>query len=244
MSLLIQQPRGADEHPLTPDVRRVIEACAAAAPRSAQVRLGASEYGIPCARRLAARLLNLPHLNNRDNWYPTIGTAVHTWLAAAFTAARPNRWLTDVKVEYPTPGTLDLYDLTTDTVLDFKIVGPTSLDSYARGGPGVQYRTQVQLYGDGMAALGLPVREVGMVFLGRCAPLSRMFTWTEPYDPRVGAAARERLAVITELALAVGVDEDPRRLQLIPSADAFCHACPWFSRTDPYGCPGHRTGAQ
>lgn len=57
-------------------------------PRSQQKRIGPSEIGTPCVRRLGHKLAGTPETNaSADGWKATIGTAVHAWLAEAFVEA-------------------------------------------------------------------------------------------------------------------------------------------------------------
>lgn len=57
-------------------------------PRSLQRRIGPSEIGHPCLRRVAYTLGGYPEVNSGDvNWKATIGTAVHSWLADVFDKA-------------------------------------------------------------------------------------------------------------------------------------------------------------
>jgi hypothetical protein len=236
--LSLVQPNAVGAHPLIPELRRVVIEAARRAPRSLQAQLGASEYGIECSRRLAYKLFAYPEINENDGWYSTLGTALHTYLGEALRADGP-RWLTDVRVRSPVLGTLDAFDTQTNTLIDFKLTGKTSLVKYRRHGPGEQYRTQVHLYGDGMAELGAQVEHVAIAFFGRCDSLDALHVWSEPYDPAVGRAARQRLATITELGVALDLENHPERVRQIPTADSFCNFCPWFSRSDAGGCPGH-----
>jgi hypothetical protein len=241
---LLVQPTSAGEHPLAAEVRRVVVAAAAGAPRSRQRVLGPSEYGVVCARRLAYRIFEFDHLNRPDGWYASIGTATHSWLSSAFDADG-DRWVTDVRVTHPVAGSLDLFDLATNTVVDFKVVGPTALATYRRNGPGSQYRTQVHLYGDGMRHKGAVVDHVAVAFLGRNSALEDAYVWSEPYDPQVGERARARVATLVDLGVALHLDVPGRdretAVRQVATADSYCHYCPWFSRTDARGCPGHDT---
>lgn len=53
--------------------------------RSQQKMIGASELGTPCIRKLAHKLNQTPPVAGQadgdDKWRPTVGTAVHEWLA-------------------------------------------------------------------------------------------------------------------------------------------------------------------
>lgn len=54
-------------------------------PRSQQKRIGPSEIGNPCDRRIGYKLLGHPERERGDAWKPTVGTAVHAWIDEALT---------------------------------------------------------------------------------------------------------------------------------------------------------------
>lgn len=104
-------------------------------PRSLQKRIGPSEVGQTCARRLGYKLLDHAEREQKPNWKATIGTAVHSWLEHAFQAENARwvraggveRWVTETRVTVGATKTLgkiagscDLYDRVTGTVLDHK----------------------------------------------------------------------------------------------------------------------------
>lgn len=67
---------------LADELRALIEARIAGHERSQQVEIGASGLGTPCVRKLGFRLAHVPpYVEERAAWRPTVGTAVHTWLA-------------------------------------------------------------------------------------------------------------------------------------------------------------------
>jgi hypothetical protein len=93
-------------------------------------------------------------------------------------------------------GTADLIHWPTRTVIDFKIVGKTTLDAARRGNVSEQYRNQVHLYGNGFKA-----KHVAIAFLPRNEiNLNAMVYWTEPHEPAIARAALERAQSL------VGVD--------------------------------------
>lgn len=232
-----------------------IEAAIIAHPRSQQISLGPSEIGQACGRRLAYKLLGHPEPRDAP-WLPTIGTAVHGWLEAALRADNRRwlaqtgheRWLLEQRVIVgevdgkPISGSADVYDRVTATVVDWKIVGPTTLKKYKSSGPGSQYRTQAHLYGRGFVAEGLPVERVMVAFLPRNAPLHEAYFWHEPYDEQIALAGLQRvngLAIGTRLT-------GYRLLEQIPTVDDYCGFCPFrvVGSTDPEkGCPGHASAA-
>lgn len=217
-------------------------------PRSLQTRIGPSEVSHPCARRIGYKLAGTPECNDAgDAWLPTIGTGVHSWLEDAFTEANRGddnaRWLTEARVSVgeilgtDITGSCDLYDRATATVIDHKIVGPSTLRKYKSQGPGGQYRGQIHLYGRGYTRRGLPVDRVMIAFLPRNSALSDAHIWHEPYDETIAVAALQRAEGI---ALTVGT-LGPQAPAVLPTADAYCTRCPWYraNTTDlPNACPG------
>jgi len=222
-------------------------------PRSKQVRIGPSEVGQACARRLGYKLAGFPEREQPPNWKATIGTAVHSWLEDAFgqdnrrcaRAGGPDRWATETRVTVGATATLgkisgscDLYDRVTGTVLDHKIVGPSQLKHYRASGPSAQYRTQAHLYGRGLHLLGLPVETVAICFLPRNGDISEAYLWHESWDEQVALDGLDRLEGIAVAINFAGT----AALAALPTAPVWCRNCPFFKAgsTDPaQGCPGH-----
>ena len=257
----------------------IIETAIARHPRTLQDAPGPSDLGSPCARKIAYTTTRTAKSNPGRPWLPAIGTAVHTqldeWFAlhnlevgesrfllgAAFTLEVGDAAGTTIK------GHGDMYDRATQTVIDWKVVGTTTLDKIrkADGHPGDAYRAQVHLYGRGWAARGLPVRNVALMFLPRNGLSVRWGKWWhEPYDEAVAVAALRRADRIHALADAIGMGAastvtngrlrdlaaghlaDPDAgdgLLALPTADDYCDSCPWHlpAITElSEGCPGHR----
>ncbi|MFH9816178.1 hypothetical protein [Streptomyces sp. NPDC017230] len=229
------------------------------APRSLQKRLGPSEVGDPCERRLSYKELDWPTAAAPgDPAASIIGTGFHSWMEEAF--ARRQTTMPDGRPRYKieervtvqdspieaakVTGSADLYDRVTGTVWDWKLVGHTTQDKYRRGGPGPQYRTQAHLYGLGQENAGETPQRVAICFVGRYHEL-RVHVWTEPYDRQVAEAALARLARIRAHltgpeAAASGYDHD--WWSQIPTSElAKCRFCEWFkpgSADFSVGCPG------
>lgn len=221
-------------------------------PRSLQVELGPSEIGTECARKLAYKVAGVAPVNDSGApWFPTIGTAVHTWLEGALHADnvehRTNRYWTETTVRVgeingqPVIGHADVYDRETGTVVDWKIIGTRQLAKYKADGPGRQYRSQAQLYGRGFVALGMPVNTVGIYFLPRADLFDRGFFWSERYDEQVALDALTRAEAIVKLVAACGV----KAIGMVPTADDYCRFCPhWLPASTELeqACPGHVAG--
>lgn len=215
-------------------------------PRSKQMTIGPSEIGHPCARRLAYKLSGEPsRWRDSDPWASIVGTAVHAWLASAFAAANLTldepRWLVEQRV-HPTPGipgSCDLYDLHTDSVIDHKVVGADTMNKAKRGGPSEQYRIQCHIYGLGWERLGRAPREVAIAYWPRSGFLSGLFLHREAYDRALALSALDRLTNISAAAMSLGVDTHPEHLMLIPSSPGDqCRYCPYQSCAPrDGGCP-------
>ncbi|MFG1997895.1 hypothetical protein ACGFNU_01955 [Spirillospora sp. NPDC048911] len=233
--------------PLTDTLVQGIRRAAANAPRSGQTAIGPSEVGQPCVRRLAYRCLDWPKTNTTgDPWAAVVGTAVHAWLAAAFAAPEEGgRWLVERRVEVAPglSGSCDLYDTETDTVIDWKVVGATTMRTYRSQGPRRQYVDQAQLYGRGFERAGFSPKTVALAFLPRAGNLGGLWVWSAPYDPERAKAAVGRLDVVRDLVARVDPERHPRNWSIIPASRGHeCTYCPWFSpgSTDlSRGCPGH-----
>lgn len=205
---------------LAGELRAMIEAAIVNAPRSRQAAVGPSELGMSCTRCLTHRLAGTRQ-RQEAAWLPAIGTAVHAWLedvvatqeATRATLGLPPRFIAEQRVTVghvngiPVSGSTDLFDTQTGTVIDWKVVGTTTLRKVKASGASAQYRTQASLYGLGWQAAGHHVREVLIYFLPRnSVTLADGIPWAEPFDPAPGLAALDRATKILQLVAAAGLD--------------------------------------
>jgi hypothetical protein len=228
---------------LAHEIRTNIDNASANAPRSLQKVIGPSEVGSPCIRRIGYRLLDTPAVNKPDTWLATIGTSVHAWIADAYMAINANhhpaRYLVEHRVEVADGlgGSVDLYDVERKLVLDWKVIGDSSLKRYKANGVGDQYRTQVHLYAMGFINKGYEVADVGIAFLPRGGSLRGLHVWTEPYDASIAQAGIDRLNTAREVVNAAGAAAIP----LLPATESYCHFCPFYLPASTellVGCPG------
>lgn len=205
---------------LAAELRTIVEAAIVNAPRSRQKAVGPSELGMDCTRCLTHRLAGTKQRQDAA-WLPAIGTAVHAWLEDVITgyeATRaqlglPPRFLPEHRVTVghvngiPVTGSTDLFDTDTGTVIDWKVVGTTTLRKVKAAGASAQYRTQASLYGLGWQAAGHDVRQVLVYFLPRnSVTLADGIPWLAPFDPAPGRAALARATTILQLIAAAGLD--------------------------------------
>src|SRR5690606_16024596 len=184
---------------LLTDIKALISDAEKSRPRSMQRELGPSGVSYHCKRRLAYSVVNSrktsPSPNERganrysDPLPSIIGTATHAWLEEAARSANERlgrvRWVPEqrVTVREGLSGTCDLYDVDTQSILDWKVIGATSHKKYVTHGPSHVYRGQAHLYGKGYTNLGLPVKYVGIIFIKKAGSLRDIHLWREPYSP-------------------------------------------------------------
>ena len=240
--------RGGDPNLLEAELLHIIRDAITNHPRSQQTRIGPSEIGHPCTRRIAYKLAGVPETNHPDGWKATIGTAVHAWLADVFTAhnlpLHADRFYIEEKVTAGNvtglgdiDGSCDIYDRITATAIDWKITTRNKIKDYRRYGPGQQYRVQANAYARGWTHAGNPVDTVAVMFLPRDGTLTDAWMWHEPYDEQPVIDALTRLEGVQALVAAAG----PAAAAALPTADAFCTFCPYFTpgATDlARACPG------
>jgi len=228
-------------------------------PRSMQKRIGPSELGVPCARRVGYRLSGMPTVNNRGPaWKPYVGTALHEQLAnlmASDEAQRitrnpeaGTRWHVEERLSVgeingtEITGSCDLFDEANGAVWDWKFTSRNQIrENYRPKGPGEQYRAQAHLYGRGWERKGYEVRTVGVIFMTRDGEISDRHVWSEEYNPAIAKAALTRASEISVALDALGADFV---LPTLDTADAHCRFCPWFrsgSQDLALGCPGQET---
>lgn len=236
------------------DLRQVIVTQASRQPRSTQLYLGPSELGADCDHQVVAKMIAAPTTNNVSDPWPSItGTAVHAWLAEKF--RRENeltgilRWVTETRVAaHPLhPGTADLYDALEQAVVDWKILGPTSLDKVrSPGGPSRRYKVQLLLYAAGYRNLGLPVKRVALAALPRTAPsLDAMYVWGHDCGPDDEALVEEVLRITAvRRQIAAEILKGNMTLSQVPITpdSTECFFCgqyrPQAARDGGPGCPG------
>lgn len=236
------------------EVRRVVTEAAARAPRSQQVHLGPSELGAACDRQVVGKMAGIPATNHvSDPWPSIVGTAVHAWLAEAFSAdnARSGilRWVAEQRV-VPHPdhsGTADLYDASEQAVVDHKCLGETSMAKVrSAAGPPRKYVVQLLLYGLGYRKLGLPVRRVALAAYPRTAStLDGLYVWERPAGPE-DTPLLEEVMQQTDIRKQLAAEITAGRMQLedIPKApdQDECFFCPFYrpqsARDGGPGCSG------
>lgn len=245
--------RRAEPDEVFADYLAAIKAKIAAHPRTLQVRVGPSELGDECLRRLGYKLLEVPERDLPPNWKATVGTACHEWAEGAFDADNvrravalegQERWLIESELTVGfvpgygfVTGHSDLYDRVTGFNLDHKFLGRNSLEKYRRNGPSIVYKAQAHLYGQGWRLAGYPVDQVAICMLPRDGELRDGFMWSEPFNADAAQWALDRLAGLWRSIEQQGRDALP----LLPTADSYCSGCPWFrpGSTDlTQGCPG------
>lgn len=215
---------GSDPDLLLAEITSIIARHIADHPRSQQTRLGPSEIGDPCARRLAYKLTGLPKARELSTpWRPTVGTAVHAWLEEAFATYNQTakygfpftRWLLETSIDAGPmagdrlTGHSDMYDRVTCTAIDWKIIGPSAhkklrADLAAGRGPRREYQVQLHTYGLGYVNRGLHVDRVMLIALPAAGELDDALMWCAPWDRAVAEQAMARVDRIHALTSTLG----------------------------------------
>lgn len=235
-------------------LRGVVHEHARNSKRNLQIHLGPSEIGSPCDRQVVGKLAGIPETNHvADPWASVVGTAVHAWLADAFSADNLRhglRWVPEQRV-IPHPdhsGTADLYDGLEQAVVDHKILGPTSMAKVQRpAGPPQRYRLQLKMYGKGYRHMGLPVKRVVLAAYPRTKhTLDELYVWEELSSPNDDDELDE-LFKLTAIRKALADEvRAGRALNSIPDSpsDDECFFCPFYRPQSAHdngpGCPGNR----
>jgi hypothetical protein len=240
------------------DVFTVLRDGIVSQPRSMQKRIGPSEIGHPCARRLAYKLTGVAPVNEGGvAWKPFVGTALHEQAATIIARHEVERfrqggdvqprWMVEERVTVgqidgdDITGQADLFDIENGVVYDWKFVGLRRLEDYRANGPGQQYRIQAHLYGRGFARAGRTVEHVAVVFMTRDGEFKDRYVWHEPYDEQLAVDALERAELIKQTVDLIG----PDAYADVPAVESYCGNCPFFraGSTDlSVACPGARKG--
>lgn len=242
----------APPEPMLPALYEMLARHQGGSARSMQVKIGPSEIGDECERKLAYKVFGLPAIRvERLKWAAQVGTWGHVGLAGVFAEENKRlgreRYLIERRVpvapELGIDGSCDLYDMDTAEVVDHKFPGKTSLDTYRRDGPSQVYRVQTHLYGRGFANLGFPVRSVRILFLPRASHLfDDAYEWSEPYSRDIADAALARLQHIVLDGVQLGLGEAAADFGRVPASTDSCRFCPWHQplakTATKDGCPG------
>lgn len=222
----------------------MVAAACADDPRSAQRHMGPSEVGSPCNRKLALHSLDAPQRDTGVGWEAARGTGVHMWLAQQVgRVARKGELLLEVGLHVDgdpdddvdklagSSDVVGLWDLPGGDieVVDWKIVGPTTLKKVNAGRIGEGYHVQVQVYGLGVKrTLGLTPSRVTIIYMPVAGSWHDARVVSRPYDEQVALAAIDRWHAIRARAREVGLEVVARSA---PTADDFCQSCPYMGTT-------------
>lgn len=224
-------------------------------PRTMQKRIGPSEMGDPCPRKIGHKLAGTPLLGAESiNWKAHVGTQIHEWVAnvmaklelTQFAAGNTTpRWHVEERVVICTingeeiTGTCDLFDAHSGVVIDWKTSSSNRLRRHFMvEGPGDTYRKQAHLYGLGWKNAGHDVRHVAIVWLVRDGSFTERYVWTEPFDEQI---ALDTIEHVTNIAIALDTHGPDVVLPLLETVENYCNTCEFFRRGETdltKACPG------
>jgi len=212
----------------------LIQLGAATSHRSLQTSIGTSEIGRICERQIAYKLSGTPPTNLTDPLRALVGTGFHLAMAEIFRRldSGSGRFLVEHRVRFRgIPGTCDLYDRMSRTVIDWKTCLKSKLTRIRYDGPQVSYVIQLQMYAAALLAAGETPQWCALVFVPVDATLDEVHVWRTAFDPAVADKAVNR---VNEL-----VDRLPSTVNASPS-----ELCGWCDHHQPdstdidTGCPG------
>jgi hypothetical protein len=217
----------AEAYALETTMRSLVALGASMHPRTRQKTVGMSEVGRGCARRLAYKMADATPVNLTDPLRALVGAGVHAAMAETFRRldGGSGRFLVEVPLRYRgVPGTCDLYDRLTGTVVDWKTTMRAKIGRLRVDGPSVEYVTQVQLYAAALATQGEDVRAVALVFVPVDSTLADLWAWRGVVDAARADAAVDRLNGIHAL------DWDTRGPSVVdPSPGPLCKFCEYHN---------------
>lgn len=251
------------EDELREQVAGIIDWHARNSPRSLQTALGPSEIGHPCSRKIGYHIIDAPKINPGFDVLPSeIGTAYHERMANHLLAENirlgRERYLVETRVTVweageggigNLTGSADCYDTDVQRVIDWKILGNSSMKKTSTNGPIVSYKKQLQMYGKGFEREGYPVKDVALVAIPRAGTTAGIRAYIDPYDPGEADRVHERWINILVLVDILGVERNPEGMYAIEAVGENCEFCPWFTRRpDASGLqcsgPGPKTPAE
>lgn len=234
------------DHPLRGHLTRMIHRHETTRPRAMQTAIGPSQIGNPCPRSLGFTLaaatednmgIDLPPSPRTDPIPAIVGTAMHSWLESAaatdnmieqaINPGTPHRWVTELDVTITSrsgrvvPGHCDLYDTETHTVIDWKVLGSTTLKKIKADGMSPVYRAQIMLYALGLEqCLKVAPKHVALAVVPRNGPLTSVLLLIDDYDPEYAHAVLDHLDLVEDVAMSDGW------YTLQPEPGDACRYCP------------------
>lgn len=225
-------------------LRSLVALGASMHPRTKQRAVGMSEIGRACARRLAYKMGDTAPVNLSDPLRALVGAGVHAVMAETFRRldGGSGRFLVESPVLYRgVPGTLDLFDRLTGTVVDWKTTLRAKIGRLRVDGPSAEYQTQIQMYAAALTAQGEDVRAVALVFVPVDSVLTDLYAWRAAPDLARADAAVDRLHGLHAAELESADGRFPRPSQVDASPGPLCKWCDYHnprSTDTDHSCKG------
>ena len=238
------------------ELRKIVVLHAKRQPRSTQRELGPSELGHQCDQAVVSKMCGTPATNNVIGpWASLMGTWGHAGLEQFFRQENAYtgtaRWIPEQKVRANAlanhPGTADLYDAQTKTLVDHKFLGKSSMAKLMAQGPPRYYFVQMIIYGQGyMDQFGLQVNRVILAAWPRTSSdLDDMYCWEWPWVQAEADAILREVAALTAARKEVAKLVMSRQFaidQVRRTPGEYCIFCtrfrPQSALDNGPGCPG------
>jgi hypothetical protein len=201
-----------------PDLLDIHEDAIRNHPRTLQRQIGPSSLGSPCDRCLIRELAGLDADREEDAaWLPELGHAVHHWfdlnVLKWMGRTGSHRYINEGRVAVGEVGGVliegnsDVYDTETATVVDYKVVGTTTLREVRRNGAKTTYIRQGHCYGLGWERAGFAVQSIAIWFVPRNGRTLRDGHVEQfPYNRNEAIRTVERADMFARAIQSFGVD--------------------------------------
>ncbi len=223
-------------------------------PRSAQAQIGPSEVG-GCPTKVAWKLVHGGDSEREGGFAAHKGTLYHEWLdihvfgrdgGPTKMPDGSQRWFSNLSLEPVVPwvngGTLDLYDLLHQRVIDFKVPGDYTMTAVRNGKLGLSYYIQSMIYGLGLEQQGYPVTSTGLLYIPQCGDelhavargaVLKLWHFDRTVALKALGNANRIKAYADEVGIAVA-------LETLPKRSDWCASCPAFLGNNDRRatCPG------
>lgn len=193
------KPTDPESYALERSLISLIQLGAATSHRSQQHVIGISEIGRICERQIAYKLNDTEPSNLTDPLRALVGTGWHLAMKEMFTRldAGSGRFLVEHDVRFRgIPGTYDLYDRMTRTLIDWKTVLLAKLKSIRYNGPQSAHVVQLQTYAATLIIAGEKPIAAALAYVPVDGVLDELHVWRTGLDPSVADKAVDRVNAI------------------------------------------------
>lgn len=228
------KPVNPEDYALETLFRSLIHLGAITEARSLQRGIGISSLGAMCERQITYAMTGTQPVHFNDPLRALFGTGWHLVMKEMFGRldAGRGRFLIEKPQRFRgIPGTPDLLDRYTHTLVDWKTTLKSKLNRIRNDGPPTGYVVQLQGYAAALISAGETVKRCALIYVPVDGELDDIYAWSTLVQPDIANAAVERINALQ--------DRQPVDTPMSPSA-----LCGWCDYHNPNStdirtsCPG------